>query len=92
MPATINVEDRLPNRLVIGSDFLDHASGGQYEHVNPATGRGQRTLPMAGPDEVDRAIATARAALAQWRLWRPSERRRVLMRFAERGVYECQAL
>ena len=83
MPATINVEERLPNRLVIGSDFLDHASGGRYEHVNPATGRSQRTLPMAGPDEVDRAIATARAALAQWRFWRPSERRRVLMRFAD---------
>src|SRR6202035_3476911 len=64
MPATINVAERLPNRLVIGADFLDHASGGQYEHVNPATGHGQRVLPMAGPEEVDRAVAAARSALA----------------------------
>jgi aldehyde dehydrogenase (NAD+) len=83
MPATINVAERLPNRLVIGADFLDHASGGQYEHVNPATGHGQRTLPMAGPEEVDRAVAAARGALAEWRLWRPAERRRVLLRFAD---------
>ena len=33
---------------MIGPDFLDHASG-DVQHVNPATGRSQRALPMAGP-------------------------------------------
>ncbi|SHH04038.1 aldehyde dehydrogenase (NAD+) [Jatrophihabitans endophyticus] len=73
----------LPRRLVIGSERPDTASGGTYEHVNPSTGRAQASVPLAGPDEVDRAVAAARAALPGWRRWNPVERRRVLTRFAD---------
>jgi aldehyde dehydrogenase (NAD+) len=73
----------LPDQLIIGGEFLSSASGGTYEHVNPSTGRPQRTIPMAGLDEVDRAVASARAALPEWSRWNPVERRRVLQRFAD---------
>ena len=83
MTATADRASALPSRLVIGDAHLGRASAGTYEHVNPATGRVQATVPMAGPDEIDRAVAAARAALPDWRRWDPVDRRRVLVRFAE---------
>ena len=73
----------LPNQLIIGGEFLGTASGGSYDHINPATGRAQQSIPMAGLDEVDRAVAAARAALPEWSRWNPVERKRVLQRFAD---------
>ncbi|KAA1394265.1 aldehyde dehydrogenase family protein [Aeromicrobium ginsengisoli] len=80
------MEDRaktLPNQLIIGNEFIGSASGGSYDHVNPSTGRAQQTIPMAGLDEVDRAVAAARAALPEWSRWNPVDRKRVLQRFAD---------
>ena len=37
---------------------------------------------MAGLDEVDRAVASARAAQKVWWSWRPDERRNALLRLA----------
>ena len=81
-----SVSDRaavLPTRLIVGEAFLESASGGVYDHVNPATGTIQRSIPMAGVQEVDRAVEAARTALPGWRSWAPVARRRVLTRFAE---------
>lgn len=83
MTTTTDRASILPTRLLIGDSHLDAASGGSYEHVNPATGTVQASVPMAGPDEIDRAVATAGAALPGWRRWNPVDRRRVLVRFAE---------
>jgi aldehyde dehydrogenase (NAD+) len=69
--------------LLIGADRLPEGSGGVHEHVNPTTGRTQARVPLAGPDEVDRAVAAARAAFATWRAWRPDERRDALFRLAQ---------
>jgi aldehyde dehydrogenase (NAD+) len=80
------MEDRaeaLPRHLIIGKEFLESASGGTYEHINPANGRVQRAIPMGGVDEVDRAVAAAREALVGWKRWNPVDRRRVLMHFAD---------
>jgi aldehyde dehydrogenase (NAD+) len=83
MSASVNAAELLPTGLIIDGATLDSASGGSYDHVNPATGSAQATIPMAGVAEVDRAVASARAALPAWRDWNPVERRRVLMRFAD---------
>ncbi|MFT3866528.1 MAG: aldehyde dehydrogenase family protein [Solirubrobacterales bacterium] len=83
MSANASAAELLPTELIIDGASLDSASGGVYEHVNPATGSAQATIPMAGVEEVDRAVASARAALPAWRDWNPVERRRVLMRFAD---------
>jgi len=83
MSASVNAADLLPTGLIIDGVTVDSASGGSYDHVNPATGSAQATIPMAGVAEVDRAVASARAALPAWRDWNPVERRRVLMRFAD---------
>ncbi|UGQ11189.1 aldehyde dehydrogenase family protein [Yinghuangia sp. ASG 101] len=77
-------ESVLPRpRLVIGADDVTEASGGVYEHVNPATGLVQARIPLAGAEEVDRAVAAARAAFEVWGTMRPADRRRLLVRFAQ---------
>ncbi|MFJ8143187.1 aldehyde dehydrogenase family protein [Streptomyces sp. NPDC096013] len=70
-------------RLVIGGKDVTDTSGGLYEHRNPATGLVQAYIPLAGPTEVDRAVAAARQAFEVWGVMRPAERRRLLTRFAQ---------
>ena len=77
-------EHDLPQpRLVIGGKDVTDASGGHYEHRNPATGLVQAQIPLAGPTEVERAVAAARQAFEVWGTMRPAERRRLLTRFAQ---------
>ncbi|MGY1503442.1 aldehyde dehydrogenase family protein [Streptomyces sp. QTS52] len=77
-------EHDLPQpRLVIGGKDVTDTSGGLYEHRNPATGLVQAYIPLAGPTEVDRAVAAARQAFEVWGTMRPAERRRLLTRFAQ---------
>ena len=76
-------QDLLPNYLIFGGERVASSSGGTFDHVNPATGKVQQTLPVAGAAEVDAAVAAARAAFPAWRRWAPTERRRVLFRLAE---------
>jgi len=51
--------------------------------VNPATEATITTLPSAGVEETDAAIARARAALPAWRAVAPADRALLLRRFAE---------
>jgi len=69
--------------LVIEGNLIESASGGFFEHVNPATGRVQQAIPLAGISEVDAAVASAKRAFDAWRGWNPDRRRTVLMRLAE---------
>ncbi|HVX23188.1 MAG TPA: aldehyde dehydrogenase family protein [Acidimicrobiales bacterium] len=76
-------KDLLPSYLIAGGQRLSSSSGGVFDHVNPATGKVQQSLPLAGPAEIDAAVAAAREAFPAWRRWAPTERRRVLFRLAE---------
>jgi aldehyde dehydrogenase (NAD+) len=77
-------EEVLPRpRLVIAGKDITDASGGVHEHVNPATGLVQARVPLAGPAEVDRAVAAARQAFEVWGTMRPARRRELLGRFAQ---------
>lgn len=76
--------DLLPDvNLIIGADKRSTGRGGVFDHVNPSTGAKQAEVPMASPEDVDDAVAAARAALPTWRGMKGSERRDVLMKFAE---------
>ena len=67
-------------QLLIGDERLDDATGGWADHVNASTGKVQGGTPLAGSDEIDHAVDVARAALREWRAWRPDERRNALFR------------
>ncbi|MGD9734330.1 MAG: aldehyde dehydrogenase [Solirubrobacterales bacterium] len=53
------------------------------EVIEPATERVMATLPRAGAEEVDAAVAAARAAFPAWRALAPADRTLVLRRLAE---------
>lgn len=52
--------------------------------VNPATGEVVATVELAGPAEVDAAVAAARAAFAEWSRTTPAERSTALHALARR--------
>ena len=49
--------------MVVGDERHASVGGGVYEHHNPATGVVQAEVPVAGADDIGRAVDTARAAL-----------------------------
>ena len=52
------------------------------EVLNPASGRPIANLERAGVEELDRAVAAARAAFPAWRAVKPADRARLLRRLA----------
>jgi len=59
------------------------ASGRAGDVFNPATGQVVRTVGLAGADDVNRAVAAAKAAFPAWRATTPLRRARILTRFRE---------
>jgi acyl-CoA reductase-like NAD-dependent aldehyde dehydrogenase len=54
-------------RMLIGGKAVDAISGRTFESQNPYTGRPWASVPDGGPDDVDAAVAAARAALdGEW--------------------------
>lgn len=71
--------DELPEpALLIGDQRVTDSSGGVHQHVYAATGGPTLEIPMAGAAEIDRAVATARAALPGWRATPADQRRNML--------------
>ncbi len=58
-------------------------SGERWEHVNPATGQVDATVPLADAAAVDDAVLSAHAAFEMWRHTAPARRRDLLMRLAD---------
>src|SRR3982751_483058 len=65
----------------IGGEWVDAASGETFESVGPATGETIGVFPKSGPEDVDRAVAAARAAFEEWRLVPAPRRGEILFRF-----------
>jgi aldehyde dehydrogenase (NAD+) len=68
--------------LLIGDKLVTATTGGEYEHVYPATGKPTLGVPLAGTAEIDAAVQAARAAWPEWRSWTVDRRRDVMLRFA----------
>jgi len=72
-------------RLLIGGEWIDSGSAGEFSTVDPSNGQVIGTCPEAGTAEVDAAVSAARSALSDpaWGAMAPSTRARVLWRIAE---------
>ena len=55
----------------------------RHDVVNPATGQVVDSVPLAGAEEADRAVARAAAAYPAWRAVSPADRGRLLRRLAD---------
>ena len=59
-------------------------AGGTAATVSPSTGQALGSFAVAGAEDVDRAVAAARAGFAEWRHVAPIERARVLREMGRR--------
>jgi gamma-glutamyl-gamma-aminobutyraldehyde dehydrogenase len=75
----------LRTRAYINGEFADAADGATFESLAPATGRAIATVTACGPADVDRAVASGRAAFAagSWSQRAPAERKATLLRLAD---------
>jgi malonate-semialdehyde dehydrogenase (acetylating)/methylmalonate-semialdehyde dehydrogenase len=65
----------------INGQAYDGRSGRSSEGFNPATGEIVSNIPLAGPADVDLAVAAARAAYPAWSEMAPLKRARILFTY-----------
>ena len=72
-------------QLLIGGEWVEAADGGRMASVDPATGAELGSIALAGPADVDAAVAAARAALRadSWAGLTPAERGGLLWRVGD---------
>jgi acyl-CoA reductase-like NAD-dependent aldehyde dehydrogenase len=75
--------ERTRFRNYVGGEWVDAASGETFESLSPATGEALGTFPRSGGEDVDRAVAAAKAAFEEWRLVPAPRRGEILFRFAQ---------
>ena len=68
----------LPN--FIGGSYLAPSASETLPVLNPATGKILFRIPLSGPEDVGRAVASARDALREWRETPPGDRVQPLFR------------
>src|SRR5579875_3356848 len=69
--------------LFVGGEFRPAASGATFETLNPATEERLALVAEAGEEDVERAVAAARAAFeGAWGRMRGRERAKILFRIA----------
>ena len=70
--------------MFIDGAYVDAASGATFDNINPATGATLNAIAAGAEADIDRAVASARAAFASgvWSKLSPSARGAALIRFA----------
>jgi aldehyde dehydrogenase (NAD+) len=75
--------DGTPKKLLINGTFTEPASGNSRLTLNPATGEVLAEVAEAEPEDINRAVAAARAALdGPWSRCKPADRQAILIRLA----------
>jgi betaine-aldehyde dehydrogenase len=67
----------------IDGKSVDAADGRTTELINPSTGEAFATAPLSGPEDVDTAYRAAASAFESWRDSTPSDRQRIMLKFAD---------
>ena len=76
----------------IGGEWVDAASGETFETTSPADGDTLGIFPRSTAEDVDSAVAAAKAAFEDWRLVPAPERGAMLYRFANLLIEEKDEL
>lgn len=74
----------LRNRCLIEGEWVDAASGQRFDCISPIDGRVLTQIAQGGAEDIDRAVASARAAFddGRWSRRSPAARKKILLRFA----------
>jgi betaine-aldehyde dehydrogenase len=67
----------------IDGELVDAADGATEEVVNPANGEVIAEMPLSGEEDVDRAVAAAKAAFEGWARTTPGERAAAINKLAD---------
>ena len=68
--------------LYIGGQFVEPASGEYFKTINPATEEVLAAIPVAGEEDINRAVEAARGAFKNWSALPGSQRARYIFRIA----------
>ncbi|MGY8798855.1 MAG: aldehyde dehydrogenase family protein [Longimicrobiales bacterium] len=73
------------NRLWIGNEWADAASGASFESINPATGDVITNVAEGDAADIDQAVAAAQAAMAnpKWTGMNPHKRSHLMWKLAD---------
>src|SRR5580704_1704686 len=89
-PETINWHERARSlnfrtQAFIDGRYVDAASGSTFDSINPATGKLLARVAAGDAEDINRAVASARAVFRKgsWSNLAPAKRKRLLFRFAE---------
>mmetsp|Transcript_13686 Transcript_13686/g.28769 ORF Transcript_13686/g.28769 Transcript_13686/m.28769 type:complete len:496 (+) Transcript_13686:125-1612(+) len=85
MTTTVDTS-KLETRLFINNEFVNSVAGKTFETVNPATEEVVCSVQEAGPEDVDKAVAAAKAAFevgSPWRNLNGSDRRDLMLKLAD---------
>ena len=89
-PETISWHERarslsLRTQAFIEGRYVDAASGVTFDSINPATGKLLARVASGDTEDINRAVAAARAVFRKgsWANLAPAKRKRALLRFAE---------
>jgi acyl-CoA reductase-like NAD-dependent aldehyde dehydrogenase len=84
LQAEAGTADLARYRMRIGGQWTDAAGGRRFDTINPFTGRAWASVPDAGPEDVDHAVAAATEAMAgEWGRCTGFERARHMRRLAD---------
>lgn len=80
-------------QMLIDGAWVDASNGARFDSINPATGAVWATVPEATPEDVDRAVQAAEAALAgPWGQMTPTARGKCLTRLADLLAANSEAI
>jgi len=83
-----------PKRLLIGGEWVEAASGQTFATIDPATDEEICQVPLAGAEDVDRAVSAAREAFedGRWSQIDPRKRAKVLYAIADALEQKAQTI
>lgn len=87
MLATVETFLNREQKLLIGGEWVNAASGKTFDTLNPATGESLCAVAEGDREDVERAVKAARAAFPAWAAMLPAEREKRLHQFA--GLMEA---
>ncbi|NQV06083.1 aldehyde dehydrogenase [bacterium] len=70
-------------KLYLAGEWTEGTGDEVHELISPATGEHVANVPLAAPADIDRAVAAAREAQAEYRHWSAFERADLLHRIAD---------
>lgn len=70
-------------KFLIGGAWVEAIGTGRHTLINPATEEAICEIAMGDANDVDRAVAAAKAAFPSYSMTKPEERRRLLQRLHE---------